>query len=596
MRKQPDAVGAGLDGGGRRPRAGPRWRATSTVTPSSVTAGSAAARPCSPPRAPPRSGGRLGLEPRHVVRGGVDVQVAPRPSTTTVVPSAIERGSPSPTTAGIPSERASTAACEVGPPCAVAMPRTRAGSSPAVSAGVRSAAMSTPGPSSRGWGGGTPSSRASTCAPTLRRSSARARRYGSSSRPVPGGRGPLDRRRASARGRAPVRVDRAPRRAEERLVVAGTAGERRRSRPRSRPRARPRPRAGAAIGVAPVGDRRVERRRLLLGVAGRRRGRSRAAGRGSAGPARSAMPGEAAKPRIDPSTGPAPARGRSRAQGPPARRRLGPPRRSPGSERPDRVDRGGRLRPARGDLDLVAGRDAERRHRVQAGGVGRSAAARDVRAPRSSRRTVRPSARTAPRAARAARGGSGPEAQRDGARPPTPSGAGASGYRGAEVRDLPGEPAAGLVGHVLERAAQLRGDGGGHGALDERRLAQEHLSRAGPRASGRGPSRPRARRSRGPSGRARRRRTTRGRWPASRARRRSRSDGPACRARPRSRAGRRARPSRARARRRLRRAVAVGDEHDADHGRPPRPSRPVRRSAGSRTRRSARRARRARDR
>ena len=51
-----------------------------------------------------------------------------------------------------------------------------------MSAGVRSAATSTPASSIRGWGGGTPSRRASTWVPTLRRSSARARRY-SSSRP-----------------------------------------------------------------------------------------------------------------------------------------------------------------------------------------------------------------------------------------------------------------------------------------------------------------------------------------------------------------------------------------------------------------------------
>ena len=53
--------------------------------------------------------------------------------------------SPSPTTAGMPSDRARTAACEVGPPCAVAMPTATAGSSPAVSAGVRSRATRMPG-------------------------------------------------------------------------------------------------------------------------------------------------------------------------------------------------------------------------------------------------------------------------------------------------------------------------------------------------------------------------------------------------------------------------------------------------------------------
>ena len=55
---------------------------------------------------------------------------------------------PRPRTAGIPSARARIAACEVGPPMAVAIPLTTAGSNPAVSAGVSSAATTMPDPPS----------------------------------------------------------------------------------------------------------------------------------------------------------------------------------------------------------------------------------------------------------------------------------------------------------------------------------------------------------------------------------------------------------------------------------------------------------------
>ena len=89
---------------------------------------------------------------------------------------------------------------------------------------------------------------------------------------------------------------------------------------------------------------------------------------------------------------------------------------------------------------------------------------------------------------------------------------------------LPARPMRASAADRLERHAQLGGDGRGHGALDERRLAEEDPVAAARRPSGRAPSRRRARRSRGPSARARRRRTTRVRSPASRARRRCRSD------------------------------------------------------------------------
>ncbi len=81
----------------------------------------------------------------------------------------------------MPSARASTAACAVGPPDAVATPRHVEGSRPAVSAGARSSATRMPASRSVGRGASTPSRRASTSRPTLRRSAARARRYGSSS-------------------------------------------------------------------------------------------------------------------------------------------------------------------------------------------------------------------------------------------------------------------------------------------------------------------------------------------------------------------------------------------------------------------------------
>ena len=56
---------------------------------------------------------------------------------------------PAPTTAGMPSERAMIAVCEVGPPRAVQSPRMRLGSSRAVSEGVRSSATRITGSSGK---------------------------------------------------------------------------------------------------------------------------------------------------------------------------------------------------------------------------------------------------------------------------------------------------------------------------------------------------------------------------------------------------------------------------------------------------------------
>ena len=56
---------------------------------------------------------------------------------------------PAPTMAGMSSERAMIAVCEVGPPTTVTMPRMRFGSSFAVSLGVRSSATRMTGSSGR---------------------------------------------------------------------------------------------------------------------------------------------------------------------------------------------------------------------------------------------------------------------------------------------------------------------------------------------------------------------------------------------------------------------------------------------------------------
>ena len=159
----------------------PMFAATSIVVPSIVRAGSSA-EACASRSATSRSSRAVVSSARSDSSGSTWITPVV-PSTTRGVPSAMaSSASPAPTTAGIPDARASTAACDVGPPAAVAIPSATAGSSPTVSAGDRSLAITTPGASSAGWGTGTPSRCASTWRPTLRRSAARARRY-SSSRP-----------------------------------------------------------------------------------------------------------------------------------------------------------------------------------------------------------------------------------------------------------------------------------------------------------------------------------------------------------------------------------------------------------------------------
>ena len=69
------------------------------------------------------------------------------PSRISGVPSAMPRSaSPTPTTAGMPSARARIAACAVAPPRAVAIPHASPGSSPTASPGVSSSAQTMPGP------------------------------------------------------------------------------------------------------------------------------------------------------------------------------------------------------------------------------------------------------------------------------------------------------------------------------------------------------------------------------------------------------------------------------------------------------------------
>ena len=93
----------------------------------------------------------------------------------------LSRPSPSPTAAGIPSERARIALCDVGLPATVAMPSVSSRSSEAVSGGVRSVATTIP-VALKIATAVFPVSAATTWRATPFRSSARASRY-SSSRP-----------------------------------------------------------------------------------------------------------------------------------------------------------------------------------------------------------------------------------------------------------------------------------------------------------------------------------------------------------------------------------------------------------------------------
>ena len=81
-----------------------------------------------------------------------------------------------PISAGMPSERAMIAACEVGSPRSVTMPRTRAGSRAAMSEGSISAATRMPSAVSAGSGVPRPARCAMMRRPMSRMSAARSRR------------------------------------------------------------------------------------------------------------------------------------------------------------------------------------------------------------------------------------------------------------------------------------------------------------------------------------------------------------------------------------------------------------------------------------
>ena len=305
--------------------------------------------------------------------------------------------SPAPTTAGIPDDRASTAACDVG--AAGGRHDARApspGSSPTVSAGDRSRAITTPGASSSGPGNGRPRRCASTCRPTLRRSAARARRYSSSSASHPRGR-PLDHVVPGPGGRTPVVGDRAPGAGSGARRPSGRAGARRRSRPRPRSAI---PATCVALTcdlVADAVERGVERGASPRRRPPRRRRGSagRASGSASRGtdrdPGRGGMAADESRRR--------PGRRAPAAAAGGARVGSGRSSKSRSARRLDRGQRLGRLRSGRRDLDLVALRRPEHRHAVQARGVRRTAAVRQVadRDPRIERRRRLDEARRRPR-------------------------------------------------------------------------------------------------------------------------------------------------------------------------------------------------------
>ncbi len=149
---------------------------TSTRRPSRVTAGAPLA-PSTAAVSSRRASWRR-RNPAWSAGPGSGVTRPSSASTSRGVPSGMaSTASPSPTTAGMPRALARIALWEVGAPPAVQMARTRAGSRPAVSAGVRSRATRTPGAARAGAAGASwPRSRAATCPATASTSSARTRR------------------------------------------------------------------------------------------------------------------------------------------------------------------------------------------------------------------------------------------------------------------------------------------------------------------------------------------------------------------------------------------------------------------------------------
>ena len=176
----------------------------------------ARARACAPPHAGARRV-RDGSERRAGPRARVHQDVPARPSSSTVVPSAIASNpDPSPTTAGSPSARARIAACAVVEPPAVAIPVTSDGSSRAASAGVSSSAITIPGLGAA-VSALAPLSSPTTRAPTSSTSVARSASSGSLSARY----WPATATAASCQARSArcATLDRRPGRPQQRLVV-----------------------------------------------------------------------------------------------------------------------------------------------------------------------------------------------------------------------------------------------------------------------------------------------------------------------------------------------------------------------------------------
>ena len=409
---------------------------------------------------------------------------APPSSTAACPPAPRAPPVPSPTTAGMPSERARIAACEVAPPRAMAMPADRVAVERRRSPGVSSAATRMPAAV------GAPRPRAprpggrSTRRPTSRRRR-RARAGTRRRRPRMRARPPRRRRAPGARGGGPV-LDRAPRRAEQ-GARASSADGRRRSRPRPRRRARRRARGRldvAARRPGPLEPRATPRPGSPAGPVG---SSSRAAGAAGA-PARGDAGAAAARSARAPG---AAAGGRGLALGsaaaPPGPRRVAvgsSPKFSRAARRSPRAPRLRRARARHGHLVALA--HAER---------GDAARLRASAGPgRCSRRPVdtgvepsRAVATTAPPDARAARARS--------RRPPAASAAvlddiGAAGAAGVPVRSLDAElhrlagaSAAARLPPPPRRGRRRRARGrrGGDRALDQRRFAEHHpLARSRP--------------------------------------------------------------------------------------------------------------------
>ena len=297
--EQADPVGAGRDGPRpRRPasRCSPRPRSSSrrSCEPArraeSCASRRAAARP---------SRAAVELRQQRRVRIHVDHAGRSRPARSASPRRRSSSASPAPTTAGIPDARASTAACDVGPPRGGGdAERRRQGRAPRCRRATGRSRSRRPAPRARVAGSGRSSRRASTWRPTLRRSAARARRYSSSS---------------ASQSLAVRSITSCHARAADDAIVgdriawsgtgarrrAGTADGRRRSPPRRRPLVPATSVALAGDVVSDRAERGIERSQLDARCRRLRRGSARSGVRNRrAGPI--AIPADAGWPRTIP--------------------------------------------------------------------------------------------------------------------------------------------------------------------------------------------------------------------------------------------------------------------------------------------------------